>query len=194
MPKGIYPRTEKIRRSLSKAKMGQIPWDKGLHFTDAHKAKLRENHKGMSGKHHSILTKEKISKGNKGTVFTKEWLKNLSTSHLGQKSYWKGKKRPELSGEKHPQWKGGITPINHLIRKSLEYKLWREAVFKRDNYTCVFCGQKGGNLEADHIKPFADYPELRFAIDNGRTLCKKCHHKTETFGFNYWVNERDKRC
>lgn len=84
-------------------------------------------------------------------------------------------------------WKGGITPINHLIRTSREYKLWRTAVFQRDKYTCVWCGIKGGNgetvvLNADHIKPFYLYPELRFAIDNGRTLCIDCHKTTDTYG------------
>jgi len=79
-------------------------------------------------------------------------------------------------------WKGGVTPINMLIRKSREYKLWRKTVFERDNYTCVWCNYKGGNLNADHIKPFSLYPKLRFLIDNGRTLCSPCHRTTETFG------------
>ncbi len=91
----------------------------------------------------------------------------LSQSHKGAKSYL---------------WKGGITPINQSIRSSLEYRLWREAVFARDNWTCVWCGQRSGNgikiiLNADHIQKFAYFPELRFAIDNGRTLCKECHYK-----------------
>ena len=64
----------------------------------------------------------------------------------------------------------------------MEYKLWRKAVFERDNYTCIWCGYKGNKLQADHIKPFADYPELRFAIDNGRALCVDCHKKTRTWG------------
>lgn len=88
-----------------------------------------------------------------------------------------------ISG-KHPCWKGGITKVNELIRKSVEYKLWREAVFKRDNFTCVWCGEKesvSGKLEADHIKPFALFPALRLAIDNGRTLFRECHKKTDTY-------------
>lgn len=88
---------------------------------------------------------------------------------------------PRYSGDKHWNWKGGITPINHKIRQSKEYKLWRESVFERDDYTCVWCGAKGGKLNADHILPFAYYPELRFAIDNGRTLCVDCHKTTSNY-------------
>ncbi len=69
------------------------------------------------------------------------------------------------------------------LRKTKEYKSWREKVFERDNYTCQFCGQKGGKLNADHIKPFAYFPELRFDVDNGRTLCKECHKLTDTYGW-----------
>jgi hypothetical protein len=92
-------------------------------------------------------------------------------------------------GEKHHWWKGGITPINEAVRKSLEYKLWRTAVFERDNFTCIWCGKKDKTIQADHIKPFALFPELRFAIDNGRTLCHDCHKTTDTYGKNVWGNE-----
>lgn len=80
-------------------------------------------------------------------------------------------------GDKNRNWKGRINPTNDTIRKSIETKLWREAVFIRDNYTCQKCGdKKGGNLRPHHIKNFAQYPELRFAIDNGITFCNKCHN------------------
>lgn len=71
-----------------------------------------------------------------------------------------------------------------IIRRSNEYKLWRTSVFVRDGFTCVFCGVVGGRLNADHIKPFSLFPELRLAIDNGRTLCEPCHRTTDTFAGN----------
>lgn len=46
------------------------------------------------------------------------------------------------------------------------------------NKTC----KKSLPLHADNIKPFALYPELRFEVTNGRTLCIPCHKKTGTYG------------
>jgi 5-methylcytosine-specific restriction endonuclease McrA len=63
-----------------------------------------------------------------------------------------------------------------------EYKAWRIAVFKRDGFKCRWC-KSTRQLEADHIKPQSAHPELRFVLSNGRTLCKKCHKKTVTYGF-----------
>lgn len=79
-----------------------------------------------------------------------------------------------LQGITLEEWNGFIENENNLIRKSDEYAKWREGVFKRDNFTCVKCGSKD-ELNADHIKCFALYPELRLEIDNGQTLCVKCH-------------------
>lgn len=76
----------------------------------------------------------------------------------------------------------GKTTIHERIRKSLVYEEWRKAVFERDNYTCQDCGEIGGYLQADHIKPFALYPESRLDLNNGRTLCIGCHKKTDTYG------------
>lgn len=78
-------------------------------------------------------------------------------------------------GKDNHLWRGGITPETVRIRTSPEMRRWRQSVFERDNYTCRICQHRGGDLHADHIKPFALYPELRFDIDNGRTLCVRCH-------------------
>lgn len=86
-------------------------------------------------------------------------------------------------GETHWNWKGGKTKELTKLRNSSQYKRWRKSVFERDEYTCIFCGQKGGWLEADHIKQFAYYEDLRFDVNNGRTLCVDCHKKTDTYGW-----------
>ena len=69
--------------------------------------------------------------------------------------------------------------LDRLARYSPEAEMWRKAVFDRDDYTCQTCGIRGTYLEADHIKPFAYFPELRFELSNGRTLCRSCHDKTK---------------
>lgn len=146
-----------------------------------------------------FYTRKPITEERRKERYSEEWKKKLSLSHKGKKPWNTGKKRAPFSeewkakimknlakpfqkGELSPSWKGGVTPMNKKIRMSSEYKLWRVAVFTRDDYTCVLCRIKGGTLNADHIKRFAEHPELRFNVDNGRTLCVPCHKLTETYG------------
>jgi len=82
-----------------------------------------------------------------------------------------------FKGKRSIHWKGGITPLNFKIRNSFQYKEWRTKVFKRDNWTCVNCGERNKTLQVDHIKPFSLFPDLRLEISNGRVLCKPCHKK-----------------
>ncbi len=129
----------------------------------------------------------------KPTKMSAETKRKIGLSSIGNKSNL-GRKQSKEEIEKRVKSikitydkKGRKTDQNKLIRTSLEYKLWRTAVFERDNYTCIWCCAKNGEgkaiiLNADHIKPFALYPELRFAIDNGRTLCIDCHRTTDTYG------------
>ena len=88
--------------------------------------------------------------------------------------------KTRMAGAKNPSWKGGVSSVNRRIRNSGEYRHWREAVFKRDNWTCQKCGRRGGvALHPHHLKPFADYPALRFEVSNGMTLCADPCHRDE---------------
>jgi predicted restriction endonuclease len=90
-------------------------------------------------------------------------------------------RRKRWSGSGNPRWKGGVTKKEKAIRNSIHFRLWRESVFARDNWTCQECGERGIYLEAHHIKAFAKFPEFRFAIDNGLTLCRECHSLTDNY-------------
>lgn len=133
---------------------------------------------------------------------------------------WLGKARDEatrqkiretkaIMGYRHPQnirdqisqtlrgkSRGGNQKLLMQLRGIAPYQNWRRAVFERDNYTCQICQERGGELNADHIKPFAalvresqvadigeawDCPTL-WDVANGRTLCLPCHRNTATFG------------
>src|SRR3990167_1952131 len=105
-----------------------------------------------------------------GKKFSKEHLEKLSKSGKAKfkKGFviWnkglRGEKAP-LYGSRNPMWKGGVSSINAKIRSSADFIEWRDAVFKRDNFTCIVCyrrSKKGQRIviNADHIKPFALFP------------------------------------
>lgn len=89
-----------------------------------------------------------------------------------------------------------LTQFISSVRKSARYGIWRERIFKRDNFTCQLCGKRGGKLQADHIEAVSviivknkikTYEEAMacselWNLANGRTLCRPCHYKTPTFG------------
>lgn len=86
--------------------------------------------------------------------------KIYSCDKCGKQIVWVGKSIPPWVRKEERQ------------RNSPKYKIWREKVFERDDYTCQICNRRGGSLNAHHIKPFKDYPKLRFDVKNGVTLCE----------------------
>lgn len=174
--------------------VGHTPWNKGKPFV------FTEDHK------------RRISEG------VRRWLNSPNYVARPQSAKWyesrrllRGKKRPPISlerrkklsemykGNKSPLWRGGVSSKHMLIRSSFEYKAWRSKVLARDNYRCVWCGEKG-LVEVDHIVPFstilrqvkvvsgidglyekAMQCSFLWDLSNGRTLCVPCHEKTESY-------------
>lgn len=160
---------------------GFTPWNKGM--------KMKINgypHFGFHGRHSEETRKKIGDKGrgrrawNKGIPLSEATKRKLRLSLAGRVAWNKGKKYLQVTGAKNPNWRGGVTPENEKIRKSLEYKKWRADVLKKDNYTCILCGvvqTRKCPLVVDHIKPFSLFPELRFEVSNGRSLCRQCDLK-----------------
>jgi len=154
--------TKEWKRKIGNANKGKI-------YSKDYKKKMSKRCKGintwMKGQKPSLKLIEKRRKGVLKYYKNSENRKKLSLIM----------KEKSLKGKENPNWKGGITPINHKIRHSIEFRLWREAVFARDNWTCKKCNLRGFYLHPHHIKNFSKYFKLRFIVSNGITFCKKCH-------------------
>ena len=155
-------------------------WNRWKKYTEEQKKKiniewLKMNWWKRKWSKHNEETRKKISISNKWKRLSEEAKKKISDYNIRT---WKVPVRKYK--QDHWNWKWWITPENKKIRRSIEYKEWRKKVFERDWYACVLC-RKQWYLHADHIKPFCKYKELRFDVNNWRTLCVECHLKTETF-------------
>lgn len=98
--------------------------------------------------------------------------------------------RKTKTGPLSSNWKGGISLENERARLMPERREWSRAVLKRDGFKCIKCGSKK-NLHAHHVKPWAQFVDLRFVVSNGETLCEVCHGLVH--GKNF-ANRRRKRC
>lgn len=204
-----------------------IEWNEIYRWHGIPKYRRGHNSKGKNnsfyGKHHTIESIEKIKKPQRGNIpwnngikcpqisksligkkKSPETGKNISKAKLGKPSKRKGMHQPQTTGDKNPNWKGGITPLLLQIRMCFEYRIWRSEIFKRDNYTCIVCSKQGYNLNAHHYPISFSTIMEKYNIDtfekavncielwdinNGVTLCEDCHRKTIPNSHNQSFND-----
>lgn len=129
--------------------------------------------KSLSQEHRALLSE--IAKQRTGTKSPRYGVTLSETTRRKIANSLKGRFR----GSDNSQWKGGQCYLRHTWMSRYEYKEWRAAVFARDAYTCQMCSKiSKGDIQAHHIRPWRDFPKLRFEVDNGITLCEGCHLST----------------
>ena len=167
--RGKYLRTTEVRLKNRLSNLGRRAYNKGKKLSESQKEDISlATRRGMTPE-----VRLKISLARRGKPLTAEHRKKIGIGVRGK-----------TRGEAHYKWKGGTKTISGIPYNSWEYADWRMRVFKRDSFTCVFCGNTGKRLQADHILPKCLYPKSAFHLSNGRTLCEDCHKRTPTYGVN----------
>ena len=169
-------------------KGAQVAWNKGIPWSEEFKLKSSESRKG------------KPNVNAIGIKRTEKQRKRISDAHIGQVAWNKGtigisngrpkgmshteETKRKISQATKAHYKAGGKPWNYVTGKSktdrrkygtMVFNDWRMAVYERDRFICQMCSEKGKRLNCHHIKAFVSYPDLRFDIDNGVTLCEDCH-------------------
>ena len=140
---------------------------KGIKFSAEHRKKLSESHKGVKL---SEYHRKRISEGHKGLDCY--WLKGRKASKETRKKMSDARK-----GENAYQWISDRSLLKKQNRRNDPlYREWRRQVWERDNWKCRINNQDcDGRIIAHHILPWRDFPELRYEVNNGITLCQ-FHH------------------
>lgn len=71
-----------------------------------------------------------------------------------------------------------------------EWEKRRNIVFERDDFTCVYCGKRGGRLEADHRVPFVHGGSDE--IENLVTSCVRCNRQKKDKSYEEYMKWRMK--
>lgn len=151
-------------------KVGNTPWHKGRInvYTESQLTRITE-----ANQKNAVLNSGENShlwKGGKSKCIDCSKL----LKHYRQEARCRSCSNIYYSGNNSWAWDGGKTSKNRLERIKFRDTI-RKQVLERDEYKCVICNS-GGYLHVDHVKSWSRYPELRFAEDNCRTLCRYCHY------------------
>lgn len=162
MPKGIYK-----RKPITKERKKEL-------YSNDWRKKQAEAHKGQ----------KPWNTGKKRPPFSKEWKEKITKNLTPNK----GKKRLEISKDKHWNWKGGISNNPYPLEFNSSLKL---QIRTRDNFVCVLCKRtEREELEelnrvlcVNHI----DFDKNNCKEDNLNTLCLRCNVKINR-DRDYWTN------
>ena len=173
--------TDLHRKHMSESHKGKSSPRKGVHLSEETKRKLSVSHTIPDNKKKGIWKKCKGC----GIVFYVTQSRNA----LGWGVFHSKKCQQQYQlQENSPQWRGGLTSLQKVIRMHSKSAEWKRKVFERDNYRDWFSGCKG-DLEAHHIVPFSKLLKMHniksledalkcdalWDINNGITLLKSTH-------------------
>ena len=161
MPKGIYTRTDWHKKIISASSKNRTPWNKGEKGVQICSIETR--------KKMSVVRKGKNT-WSRGCKLSDEHKKKVSISLIGNKrcvgrTPWNWKTDRSLLAKKQE-------------RNDSAYRDWRMSVYRRDGFRCKISNERcEGRIVAHHILPWSQYPEERYNVNNGITLCLFHHPK-----------------
>lgn len=148
--------TKEHRENLSKAR-------KGFKMTQEQKDKISAT---LKERRIEPIVKYRGAPWNKG-------LKNTFVHSIETRRRMGDQRR----GSNNYRW---ISDRSQLAKKQERndpaYQEWRKSVWLRDNFACKIGNPDcKGRIEAHHILSWGEYPDLRYDLNNGITLCH-AHH------------------
>lgn len=180
---GKHPTKESIEKNRA-AHIGKPSQNKGKKATDETRLKIkiaRATQVMKKGRHHTAESNEKNRIAHLGKRHTEESKKKLSDGMMGKSKSDEHKRNigKSKSGANNPSWLGGISKLPYTQDWTEDLK---DAVRKRDNYTCQICGISQDDLNDKFHKKLPihhiDYNKDNCNPLNLISLCVSCHMKT----------------
>jgi len=168
------PLCEHPERILDFCAYTDICHDCYLHSEENRLNNTGENNPNF-GQKHSEETKIKMSKASKGKPKSEEHKRKMSKVHKGKNK-----------GKDNPNWNPNKTDEEREYDRTKDQKClnWSKEVKERDNFKCIVPGCNNHDLESHHLDNWSDYPEKRYDLDNGITLCIEHHKSANGYSFH----------